>query len=415
MQLESIGVTIVESAISCPREVGVNFATLWVMRRIALYSHDTLGLGHLRRCLKLADHIRLQFGAVEGLLLTGSPWHRLFPLPAGFRVAPLPSVIKTAADRYESRVAGADWRGLLEARRTEVSDRLAAFEPELFVVDNVPCGLEGEVLPALRQLRRNGCRTVLALRDVLDDLDTIRRQWAVAGAYEAVAELFDEIWVFGDAGDTATLVTGGPLESVATKVHSCGRIGHLRRHGQRKTPAITDDAPQPPVVLVTGGGGRDAAPLMRTYLDAVSTFRPLVTSHLVLGPDFPRQHRATLVADGERIRVDDFVPDLPQRFATSNVIVSMAGYNSVCEILAGGRPAVLVPRVTPRQEQLLRATRWSRQGRVRLIDPRELTPEALWEAVDQLLDAPPVAPLEFPGGHVAAARAANLLGVEAGP
>lgn len=382
------------------------------MRRIALYAHDTLGLGHLRRCLKLADHIRYQFGEIEGLLLTGSPWHHLFPLPTGFRVAPLPPVVKTAAGRYESRTEGADWLGLLDVRQQEISDRLATFNPELFVVDNVPCGLHGEVLPALSKLRRSGCRTVLALRDVLDDLDTVRRQWARAGAYEAVAELFDEIWVFGDAGDTATLVAGGPLESVAAKVHSCGRIGHLQA---RHSAPAAQDATQRPLVLVTGGGGRDAAPLMQTYLDAVSAFRPPVTSHLVLGPDFPRRQRTALDVGDEHVWVEDFVPDLPRRFESSNVIVSMAGYNSVCEILASGRPAVLVPRVTPRQEQLLRARRWTRQGRVRLIDPRELSPEVLWQAVHELLDCAPAIPPEFPGGAVAAARAANLLGMETRP
>ncbi len=381
------------------------------MHRIALYSHDTFGLGHLRRCLKLADHIREHFGGVEGLLLTGSPWHRLFPLPDGFSLTALSPVVKTASGRYTSREPGVDFDGLLAARRDRITARLAEFEPDLLVIDNVPCGLRGEVLPALRQVRAAGGRTVLALRDVLDDLESIRVQWEDAGAYEAVSELFDEVWVFGDVSDTAPLVEDGPLSDVASKVHSCGRVGHLAAGAVAAEPDFTGR----PVVLVTGGGGRDASPLMQTYLHAVSVFRPLVTSHLVLGPDFPAADREPIAtASQEAIRIFDFVPDLPERLERSNVIVSMAGYNTVCEILASGRPAVLVPRVTPRQEQLLRARRWQQQGRTRLIDPRELSPGALWSAVEDLLAAPDEARPDLPGGFVAAERAAALLGFPAG-
>ncbi len=392
------------------------------MRRIAIYSHDTLGLGHLRRCLKLAAHLRDQFGELEGLLVTGSPWHGLFPVPEGFRVAPLPPVLKTRTGRYASRAAGVELATVLDARRARITERLEAFRPELFVVDNVPCGLHGEVLPALRSLRRRGARTALALRDVLDDPEAICREWARAGAFEAVARLFDEIWVFGDAADTEALTVDGPLARVAGKVHSCGRIGVVER-GREPSGDVIPRAHRRPLVLVTGGGGQDAAPLMHAYLSAVRAFRPAVDSHLVLGPDFPRSDRMELpLTDDVPLRVAGFVPDLPERMARSNVVVSMAGYNTVCEILASGRPAVLVPRVTPRQEQLIRARRWTRSGRTRMIDPRQLTPEGLWEAVGELLELPARSVRRigehetggFRGGRVAARRAAALLDAPVG-
>lgn len=381
------------------------------MLRVALYSHDTFGLGHLRRSLKLAAHIRAYFGAVDGLLLTGSAWHSLFACPPGFRIAPLSPVSKEAAGSYRSREPGVEFAEVLRRRRERISRALATFKPHLFVVDNVPCGLHGEVLPAVRRLQRRGTRIVLALRDVLDDLDLIRQEWSELGAGKAVAEHFDEIWVFGDAQDAATLIRRGPLGGVASKVHSCGRIGQLP---DSVSPAPARPSTGRPLVLVTGGGGRDASPLISTYLDAVSAFRPPVTSHVVLGPDFPAAERPARPPAELRTTLADFVPDLPERIAQSNVVVSMAGYNTVCEILASGRPAVLVPRVTPRQEQLLRARRWDREGRARLLDPRDLTPEILWHAVHEQLSTPALPPVETNGGVVAAARAAALLGVPTG-
>jgi predicted glycosyltransferase len=48
-------------------------------------------------------------------------------------------------------------------------------------------------------------------------------------------------------------------------------------------------------------------------------------------------------------------------------VVAMGGYNTFCEILSFGKPALLVPRTTPRLEQYLRAERAQRLGLVRML------------------------------------------------
>jgi predicted glycosyltransferase len=45
----------------------------------------------------------------------------------------------------------------------------------------------------------------------------------------------------------------------------------------------------------------------------------------------------------------------------------MGGYNTFCEILSFGTPALLVPRTVPRQEQALRAERAAQLGLVHLL------------------------------------------------
>lgn len=50
-----------------------------------------------------------------------------------------------------------------------------------------------------------------------------------------------------------------------------------------------------------------------------------------------------------------FEPDLTRLYSESDIIVSMAGYNTVCELLSFGHHAILVPRAEPVQEQLIRA------------------------------------------------------------
>ena len=42
-------------------------------RRVMFYSHDTFGLGHLRRTLTIARYLRRQWPGSTQLIVTGSP------------------------------------------------------------------------------------------------------------------------------------------------------------------------------------------------------------------------------------------------------------------------------------------------------------------------------------------------------
>lgn len=377
------------------------------MPRVAFYAHDTYGLGHLSRCLKLAEAFAGELPEVRGVILSGSPWHGLFTPPPGFRLVPLPPVIKRDRGVYAPRDASLSLRRVLAARARRIRATLEEFRPDLLVVDNVPCGLEREVLPALRRFkRRPGARAVLSLRDVLDRPAVVADEWERAGALEPLTELYDEVWVFGDASDARSLAASGPLAAAADKVRACGHLGR-RRAGLRPTDDRSQEPRRRPLVLVTGGGGGDAPPLVRSYLEALRRYRPPLTSRLVLGPDYPVA--AVTPVAGSRAEVRAFEPRLANRLAASDVVVSMAGYNTVCEILESGRRAVLVPRVWPRQEQWLRGLRWQRQGRVRVIHPSRLSARTLWREIERVLADEAPEPMALAGGAVAAGRAARLL------
>jgi len=58
-------------------------------------------------------------------------------------------------------------------------------------------------------------------------------------------------------------------------------------------------------------------------------------------------------------------------------VVAMGGYNTVCEILSFGKPSLIVPRVMPRREQLIRAERLQALGLIDLVHPAELSPSVL--------------------------------------
>jgi len=79
--------------------------------------------------------------------------------------------------------------------------------------------------------------------------------------------------------------------------------------------------------------------------------------------------------------------------------VSMAGYNTVSEILRFNKRAILVPRIGPSAEQRMRASIFSQRGLVTAIDPRELSPSCLATAIVDALSKPAPAPAAMPEMH----------------
>lgn len=373
--------------------------------RIAFYSHDSYGLGHLRRCLKIATSISERIPDVQGLLITGSPWTPLFRPPKGFGYFRLLPVVKIGPGQYEARTLGQDFEQTINARRAGIERALQQFRPDLFVVDNVPCGLAGELLPILEKIRRAGSpRLVLSLRDIVDGEAAVREQWAQVGAYDVLDHCYDETWVFGEREQFDPCSSYGFSPAAAARVVFCGHVGAPQRPRQpsRREPR------RRPLVLVTGGGGGDAARVVRSYTAALERVRVRPNTQIALGPDFPQSEvpRNALAND---IHISRFCSDLPAALAQADAVVSMAGYNTTCEILETGAAAILVPRVWPREEQWLRASALARSGHAQCIHPDDLTSNSLWQAVERSIEEPPPPWSGRRGAHIAAERSARLL------
>jgi predicted glycosyltransferase len=105
-----------------------------------------------------------------------------------------------------------------------------------------------------------------------------------------------------------------------------------------------------------------------------------------------------------RLRAITFEARVEPFFAQASAVVAMGGYNTFCEILSFGKPALLVPRTLPRLEQHLRAERAQRLGLVRMLaNDGARSPESMASCLREL-----------PGMAVPdeAARAAMLQGLD---
>lgn len=332
-------------------------------RRVALYSHDTQGLGHVRRTSLLARAVVAADPDADVLLLSGAAEATSLPLPPRTEVVTLPGVAKDPATGYGPRRWGGTLDDVVTVRAGVLDGALAAFDPDVLVVDKVPLGVGGELRPALERLRAQG-RTacVLGLRDVLDVPEVAVREWDDQRSTSVVERLYDEVWVYGDARVYDPLVEYALPDVVARRTVFTGYLGRGRS-------ATATPVPDAPYVLCLVGGGQDGAGLATAFAEA-----PLpdgVRGVLVTGPYLPAAaraalHRAALARPELEVRA--FVRDVVPLVEGARAVVTMGGYNSVCEVLASGRPALVVPRTHPRAEQLVRARRLAELGLLDVLD-----------------------------------------------
>lgn len=362
-------------------------------QRVALYSHDTVGLGHTRRNILVAAALMAAQPETDVLLLTGAPEASMLPLPPSTDVVTLPTVRKDADGRYSARRLSCSLDELIGMRSSMIDVALTAFDPDLLVVDKVARGLGGELDAALSTLRSSGgTRIVLGLRDVLDAPDVARREWEENATTQALRELYDAVWVYGDPAVFDVVLEYHLPEEVAAMLSYTGYLAGpppdlLRVRNQVSAPA---SPPDEPFVLCLVGGGQDGQDLAGAFAEAryPKDHRGVV----LVGSQMPLPDRNALVRQAERrddLTVHDFVPGAHEFINRAAAAVSMGGYNSVCELIAARRPTLLVPRVTPRAEQAVRAERLARAGLVDVVAPADASPRRLEEWLSRSLNGAP--------------------------
>lgn len=352
--------------------------------RILIYSHDTFGLGHLRRCRRIAHALVGRFKGLSILILSGSPIIGRFEFRSRVDFVRVPGVIKLRDGDYTALSLHMDLGEVLAMRAALIRETARAFRPGLLLVDKEPLGLRGEVGETLGILKGQGARLVLGLRDVLDAPEALAAEWQRKGALTALEHLYDEILIFGRREIYDPLVGLALSDAVRAKVHF---TGYLSAAGSARARAATA-APDAPILVTTGGGG-DGGDLVDWVLTAYES-DPAIPSRaeIVLGPFMPGKLRTAFEARAarlDRVAVLTFEADLGRRMARAAGIVAMGGYNTFCEILSFDRPALIVPRRVPRLEQHLRARRASELGLVRMLsDEHDRDPWRMAAALREL-------------------------------
>lgn len=348
--------------------------------KILLYSHDTFGLGNIRRTLLLAQELIEQYPKAAVLLITGSQMIHSFRIPDGVDYIKLPCLDRIDAERYESRFLLECSEAVKRTRSAIIERTVLGFAPDLMIVDKRPAGVDGELTDTLTALRDRGSSTrlVLGIRDILDEPKKTRETLKNNHSFKFIREHYKEVWIYGSQSIFDTVNEYGFPEDIARITHYCGYL-------KRPTLAVSRNS-GPPHVLVTTGGGGDGSRMIQAYLEGLSNLPRNVAlkSTIVFGPQMSIEKRSSIIesfgylAD---VQFREFEPDLTQLYAEADLVVSMAGYNTVCELLSFGRNAILVPRSEPVKEQLIRARRLAAEDLFEVVEPDDLSPETLMTKV----------------------------------
>lgn len=335
-------------------------------RRVMLYSHDTFGLGHLRRSRALATALTAADPGASAIILTGSPIAGRFAFPERVDHVRLPGVTKLADGTYVSQTLGLDIDDTTSLRSGIIQSAVEHYNPDLLIVDKEPTGFRGELLPVLETLAKAGnTRCVLGLRDVLDEASVLAAEWKHKGAVAATERFYDEIWIYGPRS-VYDPTAGLPLSAATrSRIHWTGYL--------RRSASCPPAAPGKPYVLITPGGGGDGQALVDLVLEAYETDPTLKPdAAVVYGPFLSGEVRESLnarvAALGGRVTAVGFDAQIEGLFAGAEGVVCMGGYNTFCEVLSFDKRAVVVPRTVPRLEQWIRASRAEELGLVRMLD-----------------------------------------------
>ena len=359
------------------------------MKRALIYAQDTQGLGNHRRMLAVANYLLDTFEGLSILLVSGSPTVQPFRTRERLDYVKLPCLRRTERDGYVSRFLESDVMSFVHIRSEMIDAALHHFRPDLVLVDEKPYGINNELALPLQdyKLMNPTARLALVLRDILGDPDAVHSSWTTDGSFDAIAALYDTVLVLGSTAVFDVRTEYQFPSPVAEKVRYCGylykELGPRTRGEVRAELKVTE---KERLVLVTAGGGEDGYDLLSAYIKGIKGLpdKLRVRSLIVTGPDMPKAQQETLIELGagcDWVSFMEFTDDLTAYMAAADLVVSMCGYNTVCKLLSLKKRAIVVPRVEPVQEQVIRAERLAPFGYVSVMYPDDLEPRNLAHAV----------------------------------
>lgn len=363
------------------------------MKRLLIYSHDTFGLGNIRRMLAISQALLDSRPGLSILLVTGSPVIHSLRLPEALDYIKLPCLTRTDRGEYSAKYLSSSTDSIVRLRSELLVATVRNFDPDLLIVDKKPLGVKRELAATFEFLRaeRPATPSMLILRDVLDRPQAIIDNWDRNGHYEAIRSLYDRVLILGQREIFDPIEEYDFPRETREKVAFCGYLrkdidpGHALE--VRRSFAI---GPEEKLLLVTPGGGEDGYLVIDTFLRAfplmAAEVRPRVV--IVSGPEMATGEREglkrrTWTLSG--VTFLEFSGDMMGLMGASDGVISMGGYNTICEILSLRKRAIVIPRVRPTEEQLIRAERMAPLGLFGMIHPDHLTPERLALEVDQLI------------------------------
>jgi predicted glycosyltransferase len=309
----------------------------------------------------------------------------------------IPGMIKKANDEYFPLTIRIDPLQAMDIRQSIIMATVKTFLPDLFIIDKEPQGLKKEVMPALEWIRENlkETKTILGLRDIMDDSESVISDWTKKNIYSTIEDLYSEVWVYGQKNVYDPVKEYQIPKSIEKKVHFTGYIPRkVPQEGVAEALRLQLNVMKNEnLVTVTTGGGGDGFHVLDAYLKMLEHMKeqnilPPFQSILITGPFLSKNDKDVILERSMALGIQayDFFPDMETLIGASDMVVCMGGYNTICEVLSAKTLSLVIPRETPRKEQFIRAQAFNREHLVEFIPWQMLNAQNLETKILFMLD-----------------------------
>jgi predicted glycosyltransferase len=370
--------------------------------KVMVYFNDESGnVGQIYRLLSICEYLLKTITDASILVVSGSSLLPSFHILPALDYIKLPSLNRFQTDRLNRGCSSSELDTLAKFRSDIILTTARNFKPDILLVDEKPYGLGDELKQTIAYLRCNAAATklVLLLQDVLDHPSVMIPAWEAQGYYGAIGNEYDQILVMGMQEVFNVSHQYHFSAAMKRKVRFCGYMRYPAEYQQiQSVREELSMLPHQQLVVVAPDSGTDGYGVIATYLQGLSMLPDAETQQtlILLGSDMPEAKRHTLLEAAsllDRVVIKSSTDDRMRYLVAADVVVSMGGYDRICEIFSAGTPAVVIPKVKLTQEQVIRVAGLKKLGLLKAIHPDRLTPEYLMELVLKQLQRDPLKPM----------------------
>ena len=343
--------------------------------KIVHYCQHVWGVGHFFRTLEilkaLTDH--------ENVMVTGGEEINT-PLPEHVRKIHLPEIMMDLDYKgFLTTDAELSFAEVKAKRKKQLFEIFQKEAPDLFIVELYPFGRNAfrfELNPVLKAIRNNDlpkCKVICSIRDILvEKKDQIEFEERVI---KRLNRWFEAVLVHSDPNLIKLDDTFSRISDIKPIIHYTGFVSAEpppnSREEFRKKLNIPEDAT---LIVVSAGGGRSGAPLLKSVMSAFRFIQTDQPSFLFAftGPYIDQKDFDQIKAhSGNGISVSRFSDDFLSYLIAADLSVSMGGYNTCMNIIATKVPAMVLPFSGDR-EQGIRVNRLERLGILKQLNRQDL-------------------------------------------
>lgn len=343
------------------------------IKRILVYTHNSIGVGHAFRTAAVISGIRKWRPDIDFLVMSGTSVPQVF-FKEDIEVIKLPSV-KMDIDHHNNSLhsrylTGFDLEAIFDFRQRLIMASFDFLQPDALIIEHNMTGQMSELIPLLmKKWMRKGGPVDFALahicRGIMKWIPLLRIPYQNPRHRSEsinIGALYDFMYVLEDRDviDINKSFLGDDPE-LEPKINYLGKITNKTYDELQSRRETLERFGLPDKKLMVISLGRNQKVLDLSIRMAEIFNRMLDYDQyavvMILDTYLDKASVSGLKSHEscKKVRFINFLPDLVDLFNHSEIVISRAGYNTVNEILLTGAKAIIVPESHGGGEQELRA------------------------------------------------------------